>query len=127
MIDLTKLYTLRNDIHDAIENEDINKLNKLFKTSTTFINLNYIDSKDGQTPLHKSCIIGNLDILKLLIENGANLNITNKNGWYPIHLASYFGNTQIVLYLLQLNTNDSDNNSSTEDFTSDEDSNLSSS
>ena len=99
MIDFTNLYKLRNELCDAILNEDLKKLHEIL-LATDFINLNYIDN-EGQTPLHRSCKIGNLNIVKLLLSNGASLNLTNRYGWYPIHIASYFGYTDIVLYLIQ--------------------------
>jgi ankyrin repeat protein len=99
MLDFTNLYKLRKDLCEAILKEDLKRLNAIL-LENDFINLNYIDS-EGQTPLHRSCKIGNIDIVKLLLNNGASLNLTNRHGWYPIHIASYFGYTNLVIYLIQ--------------------------
>jgi ankyrin repeat protein len=107
MLDFTNLYTLRQNICDAILNENVEKLEEIL-LNEKFINLNYIDN-EGQTPLHRSCKIGNLNIVKILINNGASLNLTNRYGWYPIHIASYFGYIKVVMYLIeqQKSTNES--------------------
>lgn len=105
MLDFTRLYKLRKDVCDAIVDEDVNKLNKILLNNYNSINLNYIDI-EGQTPLHRGCTNGNLDIVKLLINYGADLNLTNRFGWYPIHIASYFGHVNIVLYLIEKSSNE---------------------
>jgi ankyrin repeat protein len=120
MIDLTSLYQKRADLIECINKNDIKKLkcllsgdittienenissnqqNNLFKNSTTTMNLNFVD-RDGQTPLHRSCLNGNLNIVKLLVENGSSQNIKNKDGWFPIHIATYFGHLDIVMFLI---------------------------
>ena len=115
MLDFTNLYKLRKDLCEAILKEDLKRLNSIL-LENDFINLNYIDN-EGQTPLHRSCKIGNIDIVKLLLNNGASLNLTNRYGWYPIHIASYFGYTNIVIYLIQQSSSSPADNSSTPEST----------
>jgi uncharacterized protein len=47
------------------------------------INLNYQD-KDGMSALHYACTLGQLDLAKMLINMGANINITNKKNRTPL-------------------------------------------
>ena len=73
-----------------------------FLKSTDYINLNYIDT-EGESPLHRGCLQGNLDIIKLLVEYGANQSIRNKFGWFPIHIASYYGHMDVFMFLIDEN------------------------
>ncbi|TFK62247.1 ankyrin, partial [Pluteus cervinus] len=74
---------------------------------------------DGVLPLHAACAGGNQQVVKLLIEHGADVNaprlprrysndknrdtsapIVGTSGSTPLHFASANGNTQVVLTLL---------------------------
>ncbi|MCP4134848.1 MAG: peptidoglycan DD-metalloendopeptidase family protein [bacterium] len=50
-------------------------------------NINALDSRKN-TPLHYAILNNYLDLAKLLIENGADVNAVNKAGKAPIHLAA---------------------------------------
>lgn len=97
MIDFSKLSKQRAELGDLIGKKDAKKLKSLL--TDTFINLNYVD-KDGQTPIHKACMTGSLELVRVLVEFGASQNIKNTHGWYPIHLASYYGYADIVMFML---------------------------
>ena len=125
MIDFTNLYKKRADLVECINKNDIKKLKSLLNgdnisidkveedegknqsneqsnnlfNKNPLINLNFVD-RDGQTPLHRSCQNGNLNIVKLLVQNGSSQNIKNKDGWFPIHIATYFGHFDIVMFLI---------------------------
>ncbi|XP_071125124.1 uncharacterized protein [Mytilus edulis] len=52
-------------------------------------------------PLHFAAEIGSLDLCKILIENGAKLDVkTNVIGFQPWHLALYHGYDEVVYFLL---------------------------
>ena len=103
MIDFSKLLKKRAQLTDAIVERDLESvrfiLGDLSTGSKQLFNLNYTD-RDGQSPLHRSCFIGDLSIVKLLINNGASQDIPNKDGWFPIHLASFNAHIDIVKYLI---------------------------
>lgn len=101
MLDFTNLMKLRAELTNAINTNNLEQLAQLLKSST-FINLNYVDT-DGETPLHRVCVKGSLEMVKLLVHYGANQSIKNKTGWFPIHLASYYGHMDIFLYLIDEN------------------------
>src|ERR1700722_3247641 len=48
-----------------------------------------VDSQDSisnnKTALHYACESGHLDIVKLLVDHGANLENSNTSGWTPYH------------------------------------------
>jgi Ankyrin repeats (3 copies) len=53
------------------------------------------------TPLHVACSHGNVEITKLLLENGAYVNVYDTEGWTPLHCASAEGHTEILKLLGQ--------------------------
>lgn len=67
-----------------------------------------VDAQDhfGETPLHNACSSTKGEgVVKLLIENGANPNISNKRGRTPLDYAKKFGNEHIVHLLIEHDTN----------------------
>lgn len=62
-----------------------------------------MDWKDdeGWAPLHKACMEGNTDIVKLLIKHKANLNLRDGNGDTPLCVAAYVGFMGIVHALVE--------------------------
>ena len=64
---------------DAIENNDIEKLERILKVSnpncTTRTNVVAVLAQvTGYTPLGEACKVGNFEMVKLLVENGADVN-----------------------------------------------------
>ena len=57
-------------------------------------------SNGNTTPLSRVSYTGNLDMAKLLIDTGANIEVPTKNGNTPIMWASFVGNAHIVEYLI---------------------------
>jgi ankyrin repeat protein len=63
-----------------------------------------------ETPIHIASVFGNFEAVKILIENGANVNVLNNNGSNPLHYAASRGRLDIVRLLVKsgavLNVND---------------------
>ncbi|XP_043465025.1 ankyrin repeat domain-containing protein 27-like [Leptopilina heterotoma] len=58
-------------------------------------------NSQGQTALHVACENGHVEIVQLLLDAGANVNVTNKSkGQTPLHLASLNNHTKVVKLLL---------------------------
>lgn len=66
----------------------------------TLQELNY-----SYTPLHTAARTGYAQIIKLLLQYGARLDIAGKDGVLPIHLAAKSGSAQSVEYLLHYRAN----------------------
>jgi len=84
---------------EAVRNEDLSELHRLLEELQTKVDVNGYNV-DGQTALHQSCLIGNLELVKLLVQFGADVRLTNRDGWSALHLAAYYGHRDIALYLI---------------------------
>ena len=78
-----------------MQQSDIEKIKELIKEGT---NLNIF--ADSMPPLYHAVNNGNLEIVKLLVENGADVNVKNVVGQTPLHEAARCGYFEIVKYLI---------------------------
>lgn len=51
---------------------------------------------DGKTPIHLATEKGHFDVVNLLIDAGASLDIQDNLGNTPLHIASAHGNVELV-------------------------------
>lgn len=63
--------------------------------------LNKADARFGIRPLHWASLIGRPEIVQLLIENDADVNLPNDDGNGPLHAAAFLGHASVVEVLLQ--------------------------
>ena len=56
---------------------------------------------DGRTALHQAAAIGNVNVLKLLMSHGAEVNAKNSSGETALHLAARFGHLEAAKYLVR--------------------------
>ena len=61
-----------------------------------------LQNEEGNTPLHFSCLRGDLNTTKLLHQKGAQMSIKNEAGLMPIHLAVHHCHYYVVHYLLAI-------------------------
>jgi len=52
---------------------------------------NYKDTETGNSAIHMACANGNIEILKMLLENGGDVNILNSSKNSPLHWAALNG------------------------------------
>src|SRR6266700_1862607 len=61
--------------------------------------INATDSS-GNSLLYLATLEGNLDRVRFLLKNGADVNMQNQRGDAPIHIAAMFGHTKILQKLI---------------------------
>lgn len=54
-----------------------------------------------RSPLHYAAAYGRIRVVELLLEKGANVNITNEGGETPLHYATKHGHTKVMEILLE--------------------------
>lgn len=54
-----------------------------------------------QTTLHRAVVTGNVEIVQLLLQHGANVDMRNHVGMTPLHMAVQCGNIELITLLLQ--------------------------
>ena len=81
MTDQTQLF-VPNLLTNAIMNDDLSEVEKLIKEFKFDLNLNFntLDAK-GYTPLTLAALNGNIEIVQLLVESGADINRPNAKGY----------------------------------------------
>ncbi len=87
--------------HRAVAENDVLRVKLLLEQAREDpkFSINGINS-EGLTALQTSCFAGNLDIVKLLVEHGANVRIKDRDGWTLLHGASLAGKLDIVQFLV---------------------------
>lgn len=82
----------------AIMNEYIDMI-KLIINYISDINDNY--NYDFMSPLHLACDIGNIEIVQLLLENGADTDVLDNNFMTPLHYAANRNHFKIIKKLIK--------------------------
>ena len=83
---------------NASTDGNINEVKRLVHLGA---NINAVCSPGDRTPLHCSCLSGNLELTKYLVENGANINSQNLGGLTPLHIACDRNYSEICMYLIR--------------------------
>ena len=97
-----------NDNNDNISTEEKSKNEKIFK--------NFINAKtdgDNQTALHYASFRGNIELIKLLISNYAEINALTNTGYNMIHKAAMGNKPSAIVYFnkkYNMNLEDTDEN-----------------
>ncbi|MEE2615236.1 MAG: ankyrin repeat domain-containing protein [Verrucomicrobiota bacterium] len=89
-----------NDIWEAAATGDIDRLDELLGKDPKVV---YATDTSGSTPLHHAAWTGQIETIKWLISNNANIDSQNNLQWTPLHWATRNGQTQSVKLLLDHN------------------------
>ncbi|XP_078426917.1 caskin-2 isoform X1 [Cetorhinus maximus] len=98
------------ELFQAVKNGDMSSAQKLLTKikaskskllgSTKRLNVNYQDS-DGFSALHHAALSGSTDLISLLLEAQALVDIKDSNGMRPLHYAAWQGKLEPVRLLLR--------------------------
>jgi ankyrin repeat protein len=89
-------------IHDAALKGDVETARRMLDANPQRINAR---NKLGKTPLHQSLTGGNDEIIKLLIERGADVNAQDSTGMTPLHIAAWWSVTAHAKILIDHGAN----------------------
>lgn len=103
-VNLLRQHKQQLDIYESASIGDIDNLKKQLDQDSNLLNTYSID---GFTPLGLSCFFGHYNIVKYLIDRGANVNIASNNQLKvaPIHSACAISNYDITVLLLKSGAN----------------------
>ena len=59
------------------------------------------EEKSNLPQMHQAVLDGNVELLKELIENGADINVLDPTGWPPMHTAIRSGRTECAAILIK--------------------------
>jgi hypothetical protein len=89
----------RTQLHFCAENGFTTSVKRLL--SIRNINVNLKDDLNGRTPLHWAAYNGHIEIARLLLQNGADVNVRDDDGWTPLLLAAWNGHVDILHLLVE--------------------------
>jgi len=102
---------LNDKLFEAVKNDDLDQVNELVGQGA---DVNAKDKFFGDTPLHKAIQLRNFEMVKLLIENGADVNAINGQDDTPLILSVAQSDLEFVKLLLEngakVNAHGSDGN-----------------
>ncbi len=84
-------------IFEAIREGDLNAVHETLDDDP---DVNQIDPEIGVTPLSWAALVGDLEVAKLLIEGGADVNGRSRDGGTPLQAAAFLGRAEIVEVLI---------------------------
>jgi len=85
----------------GIKNGDLDEVKKHIESNKTDVNA----SIDGRHPIHYASDYGQHDVIKYLLDNGADVNAKDKHGISALLAAIWEGHTECVKLLLERGAN----------------------
>lgn len=90
------------DQSDRYESDEFDLESKFDTLARNAVN-SYLepDYSQSESPIHRAVAMGNVDHLKKLIDEGADVNALDEHGWPPLHVASLFYKVDCAELLLE--------------------------
>ncbi|MCD4782551.1 MAG: TolC family protein [Candidatus Eremiobacteraeota bacterium] len=97
-VHLTKDASIGGPIFQLVEKGDIKAVGKLLNKNPNIVKKR---NESEWNPLHTACFSGNIEMAKLFLKNGADINAESRTGMTPTYLAATEGYSQLVDMLAQ--------------------------
>ena len=85
-------------IWSAVKNGDLDAIERHVQGGA---DIDGIDPVFGQTPLVWAALVGQLEAVDWLLQNGAAVNARTKDGGTPLHAAAFLGRVEVAKLLLE--------------------------
>lgn len=89
---------LQKQMLNACEKGEIETVRTLLSSDPSLITTT---DKDKYTPLHRACYENQTEVVKLLLENGADVGAVTEMGWQPLHSCCPWNNKESAVLLIQ--------------------------
>jgi len=96
-LDATTGYNDASAVHLSAMNGHLDVVQYLINSGVVDINA---QDKDGRTALHCACADGAEDVVKLMVQEGARMDMTDNDGYKPLHHGALNEHDAIVKFLL---------------------------
>lgn len=73
---------------ESCEKGMVDRVLEILDTEPSLLNCK---DEDGYSPLHRACYNGHLDVVRVLLERGADVRAVTEDGWQPLHCACRWG------------------------------------
>ena len=73
---------------ESCEKGMVDRVLEILDTEPSLLNCK---DEDGYSPLHRACYNGHLDVVRVLLERGADVRAATEDGWQPLHCACRWG------------------------------------
>lgn len=82
----------------SCETGDLNKVQTLLEMNPDLIN---VRDNDQYTPLHRACYSNHIEVVKYLLQKGADVAAKTELQWQPLHSSCQWNNAECAALLLQ--------------------------
>jgi hypothetical protein len=90
-------------LHHCAENGFTSSVKRLLSIRNIIVNVK--NDVSGYSPLHHAAIRGHIEIARLLLQNGAEVNVRSNHGYTPLHSAARNGHVDILHLLVENGAN----------------------
>jgi ankyrin repeat protein len=85
------------NIMDLSEDGDLQGVIKKLDVQPALVN---VQDGNGRSPLHRGAESGNMELIRLLLDRGAEINAENVGGHTPLHFGAFAGHVEVLRVLL---------------------------
>ena len=80
---------------DSIKDKDFEQLRSMLRRASLKVDMNKVNSS-GLTALHQAVLDDSIELVGLLIDNKACINVVDEDSWTPLHAACSMGFYEIA-------------------------------